>query len=119
MEMEMVGEFNQAEFTWTNDECFAPLPFSPDGTAKRRRHSTVHVHARQLSLPVFLCGKGSKGGAVTAVVFGFCKFLRRSTRWRLTQFVATCARDLVVVIRFLRIFARVFNFIATREDLMI
>ena len=65
--MEMVGEFNQAEFTWTNDECFAPLPFSPDGTAKRRRHSTVHVHARQLALPVFLCGKGSKGGAVTAV----------------------------------------------------
>ena len=71
----MVGEFNQAEFTWTNDECFAPLPFSPDGTAKRRRHSTVHVHARQLSLPVFLCGKGSKGGAVTAVVLGFASFL--------------------------------------------
>ena len=44
VEMEMVGEFNQAEFTWTNDECFAPLPFSPDGTAERRRHSTVHVH---------------------------------------------------------------------------
>ena len=26
-EMEMVGEFNQTEFTRTNDECFAPLPF--------------------------------------------------------------------------------------------
>ena len=39
-------EFNQAEFTWTNDECFAPLPFSPDGTAERRPHSTVHVHDR-------------------------------------------------------------------------
>ena len=68
--MEMVGEFNQTEFTWTNDECFAPLPFFPDGTAERRRHSTVHVHDRLLCLPVFLCGKGSKGGAVTAVSLG-------------------------------------------------
>ena len=24
--MEMDSEFNQAEFTWTNDESFAPLP---------------------------------------------------------------------------------------------
>ena len=84
--------------------CFAPRPFQ-DGTAKRRRHSTVHVHDSLLSLPVFLCGKGSKGSAVTAVVLGFCTCFRRSTRWRPTQFVATCVRDLVVVIRSFWIFA--------------
>ena len=104
--MEMVGEFNQAEFTWTNDECFAPLPFSPDGTAKRRRHSTVHVHARQLSLPVFLCGKGSKGGAVTAVVFWVLQVSYTLDAVEADpKLGTTCVRDLVVVIRFLRIFA--------------
>ena len=84
---------------------FAPRPFQ-DGTAERRRHSTVHVHDSWLALPVFLCGKGSKGSAVTAVVFWVsCKFLIRSTRWRPTHLSKTCVRDLVVVIRFLRIFA--------------
>ena len=63
----MVGEFNQAEFTWTNDECFAPLPFSPDGTAERRRHSTVHVHETTCFACFPVWKKGSKGSAVTAV----------------------------------------------------
>ena len=49
---------------------FAPRPFQ-DGTAERRRHSTVHVHDRLLSWPVFLCGKGSKDVAVRAVFSGF------------------------------------------------
>ena len=60
---------------------------------------------RQLSLPVFLCGKGSKGGAVTAVCFWVLHLFKHSTWWRPTQLGTTCVRDLVVVIRFLLFFA--------------
>ena len=73
--MDVNGEFDTVNSpNWMTSMCGTAV-FAPDGTAERRRHSTVHVHDSDLSLPVFLCGKGSKGGAVTAVVLGFASFL--------------------------------------------
>ena len=94
-----------SEFTQLDDECFAPLPFSPDGTAERRRHSTVQVHETTCfaCFPVWKRIQGFRSDSRRFWVS--FKFFIRSTRWRPTHLSKTCVRDLVVVIRFLRIFA--------------
>ena len=72
--MNVTGEFNTVNSpNWMTSMCGTAV-FAPDGTAKRRRHSTVHVHETTCFACFPVWKKGSKGSAVTAVFLGFCTF---------------------------------------------
>ena len=89
----------QKEFRkWKRTCFFAPRPFFKTEQPKEDDIARC-MCMRQLALPVFLCGKGSKGFAVTAVCFWVLHLFKHSTWWRPTQLGTTCVRDLVVVIR--------------------
>ena len=45
--MEMDSEFNQAEFTWTNDESFAPLPLLQTEQPKEDESKNGQKHGKR------------------------------------------------------------------------
>ena len=94
-----------SEFTQLDDECFAPLPFLQTEQPKEDDIARCMCMTDSF-LACFPVWKRIQGHCGESRPFWglFCVFTR-STRWRLPQLSKTCVRDLVVVIRFLLIFA--------------